>query len=165
MEINFFNIRTHNGSKNSGFEELVCQLSHLEKPNNGKMFVKKDGAGGDAGVECYWILEDGSEVCWQAKYFLDGMNLSRWNQLDKSFTAALDKHTNLSHYIVCMPLDKSDSRKKGRSGSQVITFEDEWSERLQLFMRDFLANILGMIYIAIFLDGLSRKIPTENRLP
>jgi hypothetical protein len=50
MEINFFKTRTHNGSKNSGFEELVCQLSHLEKPNNGKMFVKKDGAGGDAGV-------------------------------------------------------------------------------------------------------------------
>ena len=86
MEINFSQIRTHDGSKNSGFEELICQIAHLQKPDNGKRFVKKDGAGGDAGVECYWILDDGSEICWQAKYFLDGMNSSRWQQIDESFT-------------------------------------------------------------------------------
>lgn len=51
MEINFSNIRTHDGSKNSGFEELVCQLAHLQQPDNGKKFVRKEGAGGDAGVE------------------------------------------------------------------------------------------------------------------
>ncbi len=92
MEINFSQIRTHDGSKNSGFEELICQIAHLQKPDNGKRFVKKDGAGGDAGVECYWILDDGSEICWQAKYFLDGMNSSRWQQIDESFTTALEKH-------------------------------------------------------------------------
>ena len=66
MEINFSQIRTHDGSKNSGFEELICQIAHLQKPDNGKRFVKKDGAGGDAGVECYWILDDGLVICWQA---------------------------------------------------------------------------------------------------
>jgi hypothetical protein len=131
MEINFSHIRTHEGSKNSGFEELICQIAHLDKPNNGKRFVKKDGAGGDAGVECYWILEDGLEICWQAKYFLDGMNSSRWQQIDESFTTALEKHSKLTRYIVCLPLDKADSRKKGKGGKQVVSVEDEWQEHIK----------------------------------
>jgi hypothetical protein len=36
IEINFTNIRAFDGSQNSGFEELVCQLAHLEKPANAK---------------------------------------------------------------------------------------------------------------------------------
>lgn len=131
MEINFSQIRTHDGSKNSGFEELICQIAHLQKPDDGNIFVKKDGAGGDAGVECYWILNDGSEICWQAKYFLDGMNSSRWQQIDESFATALEKHPKLSNYIVCLPLDKADSRKKGKGGKQVISVEDEWLEHIK----------------------------------
>ena len=126
MNIDFSNIRTHDGSQNSGFEELVCQLARLQKPENALRFVRKEGAGGDAGVECYWILGDGSEICWQAKYFLDGMNPSRWKQIDKSFEAALERHPNLAKYVVCLPLDKSDSRKKGKSGKQVMSVEDKW---------------------------------------
>ena len=130
MNIDFSNIRTHNGSKNSGFEELVCQLAHLQKTENALRFVRKEDGGGDAGVECYWVLGDESEICWQAKYFLDGMNSSRWHQLDGSFTAALEKHPNLTKYIVCLPLDKSDSRKKGRGGRQVVSVEDEWRDHV-----------------------------------
>ena len=131
MDINFSCIRTHDGSKNSGFEELICQIAHLKKPGDGKRFVKKNGSGGDAGVECYWILEDGTEICWQAKYFLDGMNPSRWQQIDESFTTALEKHPKLTHYIVCLPLDKADSRKKGKGGKQVVSVEDEWLEHIK----------------------------------
>ena len=130
MDVNFTNIRAHNGSKNSGFEELVCQLAHLQKPENGSIFVRKEGAGGDAGVECYWILTDESEVCWQAKYFPDEMNASRWRQLDNSFTTALGKHPNLTKYVVCLPLDKSDSRKIGKGRKQVVSIEDEWKDHL-----------------------------------
>lgn len=66
VELDFTRIRSFDGSKDGGFEELVCQLAHLNKPEFGKNFVRKDGAGGDAGVECYWILEGGSEHAWQA---------------------------------------------------------------------------------------------------
>ena len=131
MEINFSNIRTHNGSKNSGFEELVCQLAHLQQPDNGKIFVSKEGAGGDAGVECYWVLDDDSEIGWQVKYFPDGLNSSRWQQINESFSTALEKHPNLNHYVICLPLDKADSRKKGRGGKQVVSVEDEWLEHIQ----------------------------------
>ena len=88
MNLDFSNIRTHNGSQAGGFEELVCQLAHLRKPEGALRFVRKEGAGGDAGVECYWVLADQSEECWQAKYFIGGMTPSRWNQLDDSFTTA-----------------------------------------------------------------------------
>jgi hypothetical protein len=130
MEINFANIRAFDGSQNSGFEELVCQLAHLEKPANAKKFVRKEGAGGDAGVECYWILDDDSEICWQAKYFMGEMNTSRWSQLDESFETALSKHPNLSTYVVCLPLDKTDSRKTGKGGKKVKSVEDEWKARV-----------------------------------
>ncbi len=130
MEINFSHIRPYDGSKSSGFEELVCQLAHLNRPGNGKVFVRKEGAGGDAGVECYWVLDDDSEICWQAKYFPDGLNSSRWQQIDKSFSTALKKHPNLNHYIVCLPLDKADSRKKGRGDNLVVSVEAEWLEQV-----------------------------------
>ncbi|EMN91395.1 hypothetical protein [Leptospira weilii] len=131
MEINFSNIRTQNGSQNSGFEELICQLAHLQRPNNGKLFVRKEGAGGDAGVECYWVLDDDSEIGWQVKYFPDGLNSSSWQQIDESFSAALEKHPNLSQYIVCLPIDKTDSRKKGNNGKLVVSVEDEWKKRVR----------------------------------
>lgn len=131
MEINFSNIRTHNGTKNSGFEELVCQLAHLQKPQNGKLFVRKEGAGGDAGVECYWVLNDDSEIGWQVKYFPDGLNASSWQQISESFSNALEKHPNLNHYVVCLPIDKADSRKKGRGGKLVVSTEDAWKEHVQ----------------------------------
>ncbi len=127
MNIDFSNIRTHNGSQNSGFEELVCQLAHLRKPENGLKFVRKEDAGGDTGVECCWILTDESEICLQAKYFPDD---SPWRQLNNSFASALEKHPNLNEYVVCLPLDKSDSRKKGRGGNQVASFEDEWKDHV-----------------------------------
>ncbi len=131
MALDFHRIRTHDGSKNSGFEELVCQIAHLQRPNNGTMFVRKEGAGGDAGVECYWVLDDASEIGWQVKYFPDGLNSSRWQQIDVSFSTALTKHPNLNHYVVCLPLDKADSRKKGKGGKQVVSVEDEWLEHVK----------------------------------
>ena len=127
-DIDFSNIRSFSGSKHSGFEELVCQLAHLERPENAKKFVRKEGSGGDAGVECYWVLNDGREICWQAKYFLGEMNSSRWSQLDKSFQKALSKHQNLDTYVICLPLDKTDSRRTGKRGKQVTSLEDKWNE-------------------------------------
>ncbi len=131
MVLDFHQIRTHDGSKNSGFEELICQLAHLRRPDNGKIFVRKEGAGGDAGVECYWVLDDNAEKCWQAKYFPDGLNSSRWKQIDESFSTALKKHPNLNQYVVCLPLDKADSRRKVRVGKQVVSVENEWLKHVQ----------------------------------
>lgn len=61
IDVNFSNIREYDGSKQKGFEELVCQIAHIEKPIDGKRFVHKEGSGGDAGGECFWILDDDQE--------------------------------------------------------------------------------------------------------
>ena len=67
-QIDFRNIRTHDNSKNEGFEELCCQLASFEEVPIGSIFRRKSGAGGDAGVECYWRLPNGNEEAWQTKY-------------------------------------------------------------------------------------------------
>jgi hypothetical protein len=42
-ELNFSNIRTFDGSKDGGFEELICQLAHLCPPSNARTFERKEG--------------------------------------------------------------------------------------------------------------------------
>ncbi|WP_342472465.1 hypothetical protein MHH70_02505 [Metasolibacillus sp. FSL H7-0170] len=131
MELDFTRIRSFDGSKDGGFEELVCQLAHLNKPDQGKNFIRKDGAGGDGGVECYWIFEDGSEHAWQAKYFTDRLEGSQWSQIDASVRTAIDKHPRLTKYYVSVPKDLNDSRKSGRGGKQVISSLNKWNQYVQ----------------------------------
>ena len=130
MNIDFRNIRAHNGTQAGGFEELVCQLAHLQEPEGASRFVRKEGAGGDAGVECYWVLTDQTEVCWQAKYFIGQMTSSRWRQLDKSFSKALEGHPKLTKYVICLPIDKTDIRRTGTDGKKVTSLEDEWQQNV-----------------------------------
>jgi len=141
-ELNFSNIRNHDGSSDNGFEELVCQLAHLSPPENADYFVRKDGAGGDAGVECYWKLKNGSEHGWQAKYFLNALESGQWSQLSKSVKTALKKHPNLTKYYVCLPRDWNDSRKLGSVGKPVNSSWDKWQEHVAKW--EALASSSGM---------------------
>ena len=68
--IDFRTIRSYNGSQNNAFEELVCQLARLSRPENAESFIRKEGSGGDTGVKCFWKLKDDSEHAWQTKCFL-----------------------------------------------------------------------------------------------
>lgn len=131
IELDFTRIRSFDGSKEGGFEELICQLAHLNTPNQAKNFIRKDGAGGDGGVECYWVLEDGSEHAWQAKYFTDRLEGSQWSQIDDSVRRAIDKHPRLTKYYVSVPKDLNDSRKAGRGGKQVVSSLDKWNQYVQ----------------------------------
>lgn len=142
VELDFTRIRSFDGSKDGGFEELVCQLAHLNKPEVGKRFVRKDGAGGDAGVECYWILEDGSEYAWQAKYFTERLESSEWSQIDNSVQTALNKHPNLTKYYISVPRDFNDSRKMGRGKKPVRSSLDIWNQYVKEWTE--IANSKGM---------------------
>ena len=90
-EIDFPNIRTHESSKNEGFEELCCQLLALTPPEQGARWIRKRGAGGDNGVEGYWKLGDGSEHAIQSKYFFEFGNSQR-RQLSDSIDSMLAGH-------------------------------------------------------------------------
>ena len=97
MTLSWKGIRALNGSQNAGFEELCAQLARAESPNSAS-FVRKGSP--DAGVECYCVLDDGSEWGWQAKYFLNALSSPQWSQLDDSVKSALEKHPALTRYRV-----------------------------------------------------------------
>jgi hypothetical protein len=63
-------IRGMDSGQRLAFEELVCQLARREPPAADAEFRRIEGAGGDGGIEAYWLLSDGSEIGYQAKYYL-----------------------------------------------------------------------------------------------
>ena len=62
MNINWHNIRSINGDQKEGFEELVLQLVRKEIIPTQYKFIRKGKP--DAGVECFWTLEDNTEWVW-----------------------------------------------------------------------------------------------------
>lgn len=121
QNLNWNNIRSLNNSQKDGFEELVCQLAKSDKIENGKSFVRKGSP--DAGVECFWILNDDKEICYQAKFFTSPLSSTQWGEVDESVKTALEKHPNLIKYIVSIPQDRADARVLGRK-----SFLDKWSD-------------------------------------
>jgi hypothetical protein len=126
--IRFEDIRPHEGSQNTGFEELCCQLAGLEPRAEGEQFYRK-GRGADAGVECYIRRADGTERGWQAKYVFQ-WDSSLAGQLDKSIRTALEKHPDLTEYVVCVPFDPPDARS-GNGKSQLAKWQAWRSKWIQ----------------------------------
>lgn len=124
MNLNWHEIRTINNSLNEGFEEFVCQLARKEEIINKKRFIRKGKP--DAGVECYWALEDGSEWAWQAKYFTNSLTNTQWGEIDHSVRTVIEKHKNVSRYIIAMPLDPPDARRKDQTSMQ-----QKWEDHIE----------------------------------
>lgn len=122
MGLNWSDLRTLNGSQHEGFEELCAQVARLEAPASAEFFRKGSP---DAGVECFCRLEDGREWGWQAKFFRESLGHSQWGQLDRSVRAALEAHPNLARYFVCVPRNRSDSRRP-----DVTTEMQKWESRV-----------------------------------
>jgi hypothetical protein len=121
MSLNWNNIRTLNGSSQSGFEELCAQLARAESVS-AVNFERKGTP--DAGVECYATLANGDEWGWQAKYF-DKLDDAQWAQLDKSVKTALDKHPRIVRYFICIPYDRPDARNPGQRSAM-----ERWNEHV-----------------------------------
>ena len=113
MNINWHNIRSINGDQREGFEELTTQLARKEIIQNQSRFIRKGKP--DAGVECLWLFEDGTEWAWQAKYFTSSLGGSQWQQLDDSVKTIIDKHKQVKKYFIAIPLDPADARTDGKS--------------------------------------------------
>jgi hypothetical protein len=80
----------------------------------------------DAGVECYWLLSNGDEWAWQAKFFLEPPGPAEWRQIDDSVKTALEKHPRLARCFVCLPIDRADPRIPEQKW-----FMDRWSEHVE----------------------------------
>lgn len=123
MNTEWLKLRTFNGDRKTGFEELVCQLARVEPVENKVKFLRV--AAPDGGVESYCQLSDNTEYGWQAKYFTS-MGDAQWTQLDKSFKTAIDKHPNLVKYFICIPLDRQDPRITDEEW-----FMDKWMKKTE----------------------------------
>jgi hypothetical protein len=122
-QINWINLRPWNGSQQSAFEELCCQLAASEPPQPDSRFIRKGTP--DAGVECFWTLPNSDEWAWQAKFFTS-VGDSQWKQLDDSVKTALDKHPRLVSYTICIPIDRADPRIDKKKW-----FMDKWDEHVK----------------------------------
>lgn len=128
MPIEFQNIRSWNGSQNEAFETLCCQLAAYEKTPPKSNFTRK--APPDAGVECLWVLPNGDEWGWQAKFFTTPPDKGKWDQIDESIRTAFEKHPKLTLYTVCLPIDRQDPRI-----SRQEWFMDEWDKHVEKWQR------------------------------
>jgi hypothetical protein len=124
IPIDWNNLRPLDGSQQSAFEELCCQLAVYEKSPAGSKFVRKGAP--DAGVECYWVLPGGDEWGWQTKYFTSPPDDGQWRQVDDSVKTALAKHPRITTYTVCFPIDRQDPRIEDQKW-----FMDKWNEHLE----------------------------------
>lgn len=135
MSIDWKNLRTLNGSRQTAFEELCCQLARLENFPYNATFYRIEAP--DAGVECYWKLADEKEIAWQAKYFLSSPQENQWKQINKSIQTVLGKHPNLIKYIVCLPINRQDPRIENQNW-----FMDKWNDQVKNWQK--LASDKGM---------------------
>ena len=125
IDINWNNIRCIDSSQQNGFEEFICQLARKQKIENAEKFIRIGKP--DGGVEGYWICKDGSEICWQAKFFTSAISNSQWNQINSSVKTVLNTHKNLKKYIICFPHDLSDGRNN-QKGKKIKSEFDKWNE-------------------------------------
>lgn len=98
--------------QDDAFEELTCQIARRCRPANAAEFRRIHGAGGDGGVEAYWILADGSKIGYQAKYYLRSSGV-RWRLIDESVRTALALHPSLRRYVVSIACDLTDRTARG----------------------------------------------------
>lgn len=137
MNFNWNNIRSVKYSQEDGFEEFVCQLARKEEIENKKEFVRKGNP--DAGIECFWILNNGDEYGWQAKFFTNSLTESQWNQITKSVKAALTSHPKLKRYYIAIPIDPSDGRIEGRTS--MLDKWNSWVSKWEKLAEDYELNV------------------------
>lgn len=158
--INFSVIRPYKGDQRKGFEELCCQLYSLEPPGADAKFVRKGGAG-DAGVECYWILKDGSEHGLQAKYFTRFAD-EHWPQVDDSVLTTLLKHPKLTKYIICIPDNLRDRRATLKSGKKEKSQQESWDEHVIKWKNLARKKGMGVEYVLWNEFELTKRLTNEN---
>lgn len=125
--IDFAQINPHGGSKNNGFEELVCQIARARPPTDHDCFERIEGAGGDGGVEALWHLSDGSKHGFQAKFHLATKDID-WPKIDESVKTAFKQHPELTKYVVAIPCDltgRSGAKERGNPGWE------KWRDRVK----------------------------------
>lgn len=115
--LDFSRLRGGPGGWRDSFETLVRQLGRLNPPKAAEEFRHIHGAGGDGGIEAYWLLSSGNEFGYQAKFHEKSADVN-WAALDKSIFTALETHPKLIGVQVAVACDLTNvvAGRKGKSG-------------------------------------------------
>jgi hypothetical protein len=105
-DIKFHEIRTFEGKQDKGFEELCVQLFPLLSSESLLQIDRIEGRGGDGGVEAIALTASNQYIGLQSKFFTK-LDASQLRQIDESVKTAIQKHPELTRYIVCVPLDRT----------------------------------------------------------
>lgn len=108
------------------FEELVCQIAKRVPPNGSAEFRRIHGAGGDGGVEAVWLLKNGEEVGYQAKYYVTSAGID-WAAIDNSVDTALSTHPAMStmHIAIACSLT-GPTKRRTKAGAPTANGWSEW---------------------------------------
>lgn len=112
--------------KRETFEELVCQIARRMPPNGSSEFRRIHGAGGDGGVEAVWLLKNGEEVGYQAKYYVTSAGID-WAAIDNSVDTALSTHPAMTtmHIAIACSLTGPTMRRT-KAGAPTANGWTEW---------------------------------------
>ena len=123
-QINFRQIRSHNGSQDRGFEELCYELvPSIENLPSDTKLVRHGNP--DGGVEFRASFSNGQIWAWQAKY-LFSLRPAQFAQLNLSVKRALDSQPSLTRYTFCLPYDRPAGAVPGRKSAM-----QRWNERCE----------------------------------
>lgn len=129
--LDFSKINSFEQGQRYSFEELVCQLGRNESVPDGSLYRRVEGAGGDGGVEAYWIKPNGKKIAYQAKYFLKSGDID-WGQIGESVKQAILSHPELDCYIVALPCDLTDRAGKKKLG---LTGWTQWENNVKRWQK------------------------------
>lgn len=108
------------------FEELVCQIARRVPPNGWSEFRRIHGAGGDGGVEAVWLLKNGEEVGYQAKYYVTSAGVD-WSAIDNSVETALTTHPAMTtmHIAIACSLT-GPTKRRTKAGGPTANGWSDW---------------------------------------
>lgn len=110
------------------FEELVCQIARRVPPDGSAEFRRIHGAGGDGGVEAVWLLKNGEEVGYQAKYHVTSASIN-WAAIDNSVEAALSTHPSMTIMIIAIACSLTGpTKRRTRAGASTANGWSEWDK-------------------------------------
>jgi|GEM_PF-2377813 len=115
-------IYPHGGDRRGAFEELTSHLFCREYRRDG-IFVRREGAGGDEGLEAT-IIDKSSRVLigLQSKYFVSKMDSTQWRDLNNSIQTALQHNAAdraLRKIVISLPKNLTPTQHKRYSNLQV----------------------------------------------
>lgn len=129
--LDFSRLRSGPEGWRGSFDALVRHLGSVNPPAAAQEFRHIEGAGGDGGIEAYWVLSNGDEVGYQAKFHTRSSDID-WAGLDRSIETALTTHPRLTAIQVAVACDLTDTvaGRRGNSGRDLWNRHRERWEQL-----------------------------------